>query len=78
MIRHVYRNRPLTKEDKAFNQIRSRIRSTVKRVFGVLKLHYDVDKARYLGLGRNCIRVEIKFVAQNIKPDLSIKQEKFA
>ena len=51
LIKRAYLNRPLTKEDKAFNQIQSRIRSTVERVFGVLKLHYAMGKARYLGLG---------------------------
>ena len=78
LIKRAYRNRPLTKEDKAFNQIQSRIRSTVERVFGVLKLHYAMGKARYLGLGRNRTRVEIMCVAHNIKRGLSIKQEKYA
>ena len=78
LIKRAYRNRPLTKEDKAFNQIQSRIRSTVERVFGVLKHHYAMGKARYLGLGRNRTRVEIMCVAHNIKRGLSIKRERYA
>ena len=49
-------------------------RSTVERVFGVLKLHYAMGKARYLGLGRNRTRVELMCVAHNIKRGLSIRQ----
>ncbi len=65
MIKRAYRNRPLTKEDKAFNQIQSRIRSTLESVVEALKLYYAMGKARYFGLGRNRTRVEIMCVAYN-------------
>ena len=39
LIKRAYRNRPLSKEDKVFNQTHAGVRSTVERVFGVLKLH---------------------------------------
>jgi IS5 family transposase len=57
-----------------FNQKNAGVRSIVERVFGVLKLHYAIGKARYLGLGRNRTRVELMCVAHNIKRGLSIKQ----
>ena len=57
-----------------FNQTHAGVRSTVERVFGVLKQHYAMGKARYLGLGRNRTRVELMCVAHNIKRGLSIRQ----
>jgi IS5 family transposase len=74
LIKRAYRNRPLSQEDKVFNQTHAGVRSTVERVFGVLKQHYAMGKARYLGLGRNRTRVELMCVAHNIKRGLSIRQ----
>ena len=73
-----YRNRPLSKEDKVFNQTHAGVRSTDERVFGVLKQHYEMGKARYLGLGRYRTRVELMCVAHNIKLGLSIIQGQYA
>jgi IS5 family transposase len=78
LIKRAYRNRPLSKEDKVFNQTHAGVRSTVERVFGVLKLHYAMGKARYLGLGRNRTRVELMCVAHNMKRGLSIRQGQYA
>lgn len=75
VIKRAYRNRPLTDEDKHFNRIHSGVRCTVERVFGVLKLHYGMAKARYLGLSRNRTRFELMCVAHNIKRGASIQQE---
>ena len=44
-------------------------------LFGVLKQHYGMRKARYLGLARNRTRFELMCVAHNIKRGLSILQE---
>lgn len=74
LIRRAYRNRPLTEQDKQFNRLHSGVRSTVERVFGVLKQHYGMAKARYLGIGRNRTRVELMCVAHNMKRGLSIQQ----
>ena len=74
LIKRAYRNRPLSQEDKVFNQTHTGVRSTVERVFGVLKQHYAMGKARYFGLGRNRTRVELMCVAHNIKRGLSIRQ----
>jgi IS5 family transposase len=46
LIKRAYRNRPLSKEDKVFNQTHAGVRSTVERVFGVLKLHYAMGRFR--------------------------------
>ncbi len=78
IIKRAYRNRPLSKGDKAFNRTHSGVRCTVERVFGVLKQHYAMGKARYLGLARNRTRVEIMCVAHNIKRGLSLRQEQCA
>ena len=78
LTKRAYRNRPLTPEDKLFNQIHSGVRSTVERVFGVLKLHYGMAKARYLGLNRNRTRFELICVAHNIKRGRSIQQASYA
>lgn len=74
IIKRAYRNNPLCDKDKSFNRLHSGVRCTVERVFGVLKLHYAMAKARYLGLGRNRTRFEIMCVAHNIKRGLSIQQ----
>ena len=58
VTKRAYRNRPLTAEDRLFNRTHSGVRSTVERVFGVLKLHYGMAKARYLGIKRNRTRFQ--------------------
>lgn len=74
VIKRAYRNKPLEEKDKQFNRLHSGVRCTVERVFGVLKQHYAMGKARYLGLDRNRTRFEIMCVAHNIKRGLSIQQ----
>ena len=78
IIKRAYRNSPLSERDKQFNRLHSGVRCTVERVFGVLKMHYAMAKARYMGLGRNRTRFEIMCVAHNIKRGLSIQQESCA
>lgn len=78
IIKRAYRNKPLSKQDKQFNRLHSSTRCTVERVFGVLKLHYGMAKARYMGLNRNRTRFELMCVAHNIKRGLSIRQASYA
>lgn len=73
LIKRAYRNRPLTKEDKVFNRLHSGTRCTVERVFGVLKQHYAMGKARYLGLARNRTRFELSCIAYNLKRGASLQ-----
>ena len=75
VIKRAYRNRPLSDEEKRFNRLHSGVRCTVERVFGVLKQHYGMRKARYLGLARNRTRFELMCVAHNMKRGISIQQE---
>jgi IS5 family transposase len=72
IIKRAYRSRPLDKIDRQFNRLHYGVRCTVERVFGVLKQHYAMTKARYLGLGRNRTRFELMCVAHNMKRGLSI------
>ena len=78
LIKRAYRNRPLTEDEKEHNRRRSPVRSTVERVFGVLKLHYGMAKARYDGLIRNRTRFNLICIAYNLKHGLSMLQGKCA
>ena len=78
LTKRAYRNRPLTAEDRLFNRTHSGVRSTVERVFGVLKLHYGMAKARYLGINRNRTRFQLMCVAHNIKRGRSIQRASYA
>ncbi|PHS71173.1 MAG: hypothetical protein COB22_07490 [Cycloclasticus sp.] len=53
-----YRNKPRNKKTKHFSRTHCGVRCTVERVFGVLKQHYGMAKARYRGLDRNRTRFE--------------------
>ncbi len=75
ILHRAYRNKPLSDEHKALNKIRSGIRSTVERVFGLLKLHHGLSKARYMGLQRNKARAQLIAMSHNIKCGLSIARK---
>jgi IS5 family transposase len=74
ILKRAYRNRPLTKTQKQHNQHLSSIRSTVERVFGILKLHYGMGKARYLGRARNHARLLLMSMTYNLKRGLAIQR----
>jgi IS5 family transposase len=69
------RNQPLSDRQKQQNRQWSSIRSTVERVFGVLKQHYCLAKARYLGLKRNQARFMLAAMAYNIKRGVAVQAE---
>ena len=69
------RNQPLSDQQKQQNRQWSGIRSTVERVFGVLKQHYGIAKARYLGLKRNQARFMLAAMAYNIKRGIAVQAE---
>jgi IS5 family transposase len=75
VLERAYRNKPLQPAQKKQNKIKSRIRSTVERVFGILKLHYGMAQARYLGKARNQMRFNLICVAYNIKRGISLRKE---
>lgn len=72
LLERAYRNKPLTKTQKRNNQKKSGIRSTVERVFGLMKLHQGLGKARYMGLARNKTGAQLIAMSHNIKCGLSI------
>lgn len=78
LTKRAYRNRPLTKNDKIHNRLHSGVRSVVERVFGVLKQHYGMGKARYLGVSRNNVRFNLMCMAHNMKRGISIRQASYA
>lgn len=69
------RNQPLSEAQKQQNRTWSSVRSGVERVFGILKQHYGIGKARYLGLARNQTRFMLTAMAYNIKRGAAIKAE---
>jgi IS5 family transposase len=73
ILERAYRNKPLTDEQKQRNRQHSGIRSIVERVFGVLKLHYGMGQARYLGLVRNFTRFGLMCIAYNLKRGAAIQ-----
>jgi len=52
VLERAYRNTPLTRSQKASNKKKSYYRCGVERVFGILKCHYGLAKARHLGKAR--------------------------
>jgi transposase, IS5 family len=72
------RNQPLSDRQKHQNRQWSSVRSTVERVFGILKQHYGIAKARYLGLKRNQARFMLAAMAYNIKRGVAVQAEMMA
>ena len=72
------RNQPLSDRQKHQNRQWSSVRCTVERVFGVLKQHYGIGKARYLGLKRNQARFMLAAMAYNIKRGVAVRAEMLA
>jgi IS5 family transposase len=73
VLERAYRGKPLTGEQKRNNLIRSQTRTVVERTFGVLKLHYGMAQARYMGIARNASRILMMSMAHNLKRGLAIK-----
>jgi hypothetical protein len=57
----------LTDEEKEQNRLNASVRSTIERVFGVLKLHLGMSKTKYLGVTRNHARLCMVSMAYNLK-----------
>lgn len=74
VLERAYRNKPLSEAQKQRNRMNAGVRCTVERVFGILKLHYGMAKARYLGQARNRARFGLLCLAYNMKRGVSIQQ----
>jgi len=75
ILHKAHRKRPLGGAQKQQNRRWSGIRSTVERVFGILKQHYGIGKARHLGLKRNQARFMLTAMAYNIKRGAAINAD---
>lgn len=71
-LHRAYRNKPLTDKQKQDNKQRSSIRYVVERIFGLLKQHHGLVKARYLGLKRNQARAQLIAISHNLKTGMNI------
>ena len=74
ILERAYRNKPLNSNQKNRNRLHSSVRCIVERVFGVLKLHYNMGQARYLGLARNATSLGLICMAYNLKRGLAIQR----
>lgn len=72
VLHRAYRNKPLTEKQKNENRQISQVRSTVERVFGLMKQHQGLGKARYLGLSRNKAGALLLAMSHNIKCGMNI------
>ena len=62
-----YRYKNWTDEvERAKNRTKSRVRSKVEHVFGVLKLKFGFVKARYRGIAKNANRLFTAFALVNL------------
>lgn len=59
-------NNPLKTIDEHLNQFRSRVRSRVEHVFGVIKCVFGFDKLRYRGLAKNANRLFVVSALANL------------
>ena len=57
------RKRELTAVEKRCNQVLSKLRSPVERVFGTLKRSYRYCRAQYLGLRKNKLQLTMTCIA---------------
>lgn len=61
-----YRNRPLTEAEKSANRYKSKVRSRVEHVFGVMKRQFGFNKVRYRGLDKNANCIFTKCALVNL------------
>lgn len=59
--------RKLTQAQIDFNKAVTKVRAPVERAFAVLKQHYRLRRARYLGLGRVNTEIHLAIMAMNLK-----------
>ncbi len=74
ILNRAYRNTPLSDVQKLNNRFASQVRYVVERTFGVLKRHYSLGQARYMGIERNQARLTIICIAHNLKRAVNIQR----
>jgi IS5 family transposase len=60
-------NQPLSPKQKKRNKRFSRVRSSVERIFGIVKRHYGMSRVRYVGLLRNRSHLFLVAICYNLK-----------
>lgn len=68
-----YRNKPLSDKQKLTKTWKSQVRNRVESVFGILKLHYGIRKATYLGLMQMHTSMGFAIMVYNIKRAVKIQ-----
>ncbi len=66
VLKKAQTNRPLKALDEHVNQLRSKIRSRVEHVFGVIKCVFGFNKLRYRGLAKNANRLFVAAALCNL------------
>ena len=61
-----YRNRKLTEQEKSANRQKSKTRSRVEHIFGIMKRQFGYNKARYRGLAKNAHSLYVKCALINL------------
>ena len=61
-----YRNHPLTPQDRSRNATKSKVRSKVEHLFGIIKGRFGFTKVRYRGLAKNTHHVYVSCALANI------------
>lgn len=77
ILHRAYRNKPLSTEQKVKNKRNSSVRSVIERTNGVLKIHYGLGRARFIGIARNESWLFVTAFAHNLKRASRLKQEQF-
>ena len=57
----------VSEEDRKRNELISKVRARVEKVFGTLKRTYGYSRVRYIGLERNARRCGLKCMAYNLR-----------
>lgn len=74
ILQRAYRNKPLTEPQKRHNQFASQVRYVVEQTFGLLKKHYGLAQAKYMGIERNQARLTLTCMAHNLKRAVNIQR----
>jgi IS5 family transposase len=61
-----FKNRSLTEKEKAANRHKSKTRSRVEHIFGIMKRQFGYNKVRYRGLAKNAHSLYVKCALINL------------
>ena len=64
--RRAYRNAPLTDADRSTNRRKSRVRSYVEHIFGIMKGRFGFRKVRYRGIEKNFNKLNVLAALANM------------